>query len=251
MQDPVNPLCNNNPFSWMTMRPMHATMDRLYLAARIIKGIEGPAELGRLLNQSPQTITNWQSRGMSKSGMIASQAALGVSVTWLETGKGDMVPGGLPETSPVQAAQEMEPGLMVPVFDAPASMGAGFFAPDHDVIVGGIHLNENWVRQHLGTISSPKNLAVIPAYGDSMATTFSDGDLLLVDRGVSDVRIDAVYVLGLAGELFVKRLQRRPDGSLLMISDNKAYEPYKIANGERDQFAVLGRVVWAWNGKKL
>jgi phage repressor protein C with HTH and peptisase S24 domain len=84
-----------------------------------------------------------------------------------------------------------------------------------------------------------------------MAPTFADGDLLLVDRGVSAIRLDAVYVIGLSGELFIKRLQRRLDGSVLMISDNKLYEPYEVGNGQREQLSVLGRVVWAWAGKKL
>ena len=161
------------------------------------------------------------------------------------------------DSAPLEQASEMlsiqgqTNAVYVPLYEAAASMGGGASAPDHDVIVGGLHLQEAWVRQNLGAVSSLSNLALLPAYGDSMTPTFSDGDLLLVDRGVNDIRLDAVYALGLNGELFIKRLQRRPDGAILMISDNKSYEAYRIENGERDQFAVLGRVVWAWVGKKL
>jgi SOS-response transcriptional repressor LexA len=150
-----------------------------------------------------------------------------------------------------QASREHKDYLAIPVFEASASMGLGKIQPEQDLIVGGITLSNDWVRQNLGSISSSKNLAVIPAYGDSMTPTFRDGDLLLIDRGVDSIRLDAVYVLALSQELFVKRLQRRPDQSLLMISDNKAYEPYNITAKDRSLLSVLGRVVWAWNGLKL
>jgi len=84
-----------------------------------------------------------------------------------------------------------------------------------------------------------------------MEGTFSDGDLLFIDRGVDTIKIDAVYVLCLGDELYIKGIQRRPDGSLLMLSDNHKYSPYEIKNGEADRFQVLGRVLLAWNAKRL
>ena len=84
-----------------------------------------------------------------------------------------------------------------------------------------------------------------------MRPTFDDGDVLLVDRGITEIKIDAIYVLSLNDELYIKRLQRRPNGSVVMISDNKNYEPYTIAESELDRFKVLGRVVLAWNAHRL
>ncbi len=60
---------------------------------------------------------------------------------------------------------------------------------------------------------------------------------------------DAVYVLTLNGRLYIKTLQRRPDGKLVMISDNRKYEPYTI--GESDECVIHGRVIVAWNARKL
>ncbi|CAN0620495.1 HTH cro/C1-type domain-containing protein [Burkholderia multivorans] len=139
----------------------------------------------------------------------------------------------------------------VPRFDARGSMGNGFPVPEHDRVIEHIKVTKTWVRDVLPSVTNPSNLALLPAFGDSMESTFSDGDLLWVDRGVNEVKIDAIYVLALRDELYVKRLQRRPDGAVLMISDNKAYEPYLIQNGEREKFRVLGRVVFAWRGKRL
>lgn len=138
--------------------------------------------------------------------------------------------------------------ITVQVFDARASMGAGFPPPEHDTVVDALRL----VRAQLPALSSSNNLAVLSAYGDSMAPTFADGDVLLVDRGVQDIRLDAVYVLALNNELYVKRIQRRiTDGAVIIKSDNPLYDPVVVENGERGQLRVLGRVVWAWNGRRL
>jgi phage repressor protein C with HTH and peptisase S24 domain len=83
-----------------------------------------------------------------------------------------------------------------------------------------------------------------------MEPTFYDGDLLLVDRGVSVVEIDGIYVLSCNDELFIKTIQRRPGRQLRVISDNKTYDPWDI-NPEDQSCRILGKVVWAWNGKKL
>jgi phage repressor protein C with HTH and peptisase S24 domain len=141
--------------------------------------------------------------------------------------------------------------INVPIYEAPASMGQGVQQKDFDSVVGGLALSQRWVTNNLGSLSSQSNLAVLTGYGDSMQPTFADGDMLLIDTGVSSIRSDAVYVIALHNELYVKRLQRRPDQSLLMISDNKAYEPYVIPATEKKSFKVLGRVVWTWNGHKL
>lgn len=142
--------------------------------------------------------------------------------------------------------------IAVQVFDARASMGIGLAQPEHDTVVDHMRLTRDWVRTHLPSISSPGNLAVLSAYGDSMSPTFADGDILLVDRAIHEIKLDAVYVLALNNELYVKRIQRRiTDGAIIIKSDNPLYDPIVVDNGERENLRVLGRVVWAWNGHKL
>jgi phage repressor protein C with HTH and peptisase S24 domain len=202
-------------------------------------------EVAHAVGVTYESVRQWVSdRSEPRSKRLAQLAKL------LDSTEEQLRYGSSPRTS--EQSLVPDDGLVhIPVFDAAASMGPGIQAPEYDVVIGGLQLTEQWVHQHLGSISAARNLAVIPAYGDSMAPTFADGDLLLVDRGVSAIRLDAVYVIGLSGELFIKRLQRRLDGSVLMISDNKLYEPYEVGNGQREQLSVLGRVVWAWAGKKL
>lgn len=139
----------------------------------------------------------------------------------------------------------------IPRLNVAGSMGSGLARPeDYEDVIDRMRVSAGWLRRNVNA-TAPSNLAVITGYGDSMEGTFSDGDLLLVDRGVTEIKIDAVYVLSLKGELYIKRLQRRPDGVLLMLSDNEKYKPYEIKNGELEQFEVLGRVLLAWNAKRL
>lgn len=142
--------------------------------------------------------------------------------------------------------------VAVPRFAVNGSMGLGQLQPDRDTIVGELPLNRFWAAENLRGVTKLENLALITGMGDSMEPTFRDGDLLLVDRGVTEVKADTVYVLALNDELYVKRLQRDPrTGGVLMLSDNKLNEPIPIGPDEMDRFRILGRVVWAWNGRKL
>lgn len=69
---------------------MHIQMERLYEAAKKLKGISGQSELARALNVSPQTVNNWEARGVSKQGLVTAQQSLGCDAVWVETGVGSM-----------------------------------------------------------------------------------------------------------------------------------------------------------------
>jgi phage repressor protein C with HTH and peptisase S24 domain len=136
--------------------------------------------------------------------------------------------------------------VQIPVYDVCASMGPGFQMPtDYVEVIDHMAVLADFIRSKT-RFTSLQNLALLTAYGNSMKGTFEDGDLLLVDRGINFVDIDDVFVLALKEQLYIKRLQRRPDG-ILMISDNQLYPPYLITEKDADKFQVLGRVLLAWN----
>ncbi len=101
------------------------------------------------------------------------------------------------------------------------------------------------------SLSTFENLKFMAAFGDSMESTFFDGDALIVDTGETELKTDAIYVILIAGVLFVKRFQRRPGGDTLMISDNKKYEPHVMKSDAPHPFTVLGRVLIALPGASL
>lgn len=190
------------------------------------------------------------------STLISLSVALRVRHQWLahEDGSMEEEPGRpglahLARDAPLPATDDTR--VDIPVFDVVASMGFGATVPEHDTVVDHMRLSRDWLSRNLPGNPSMRDLAVISAYGDSMTPTFSDGDILLVDRGVMSLRVDAVYVLSFHDELYIKRIQRRPDGSIAIISDNKVYEAIVVPPGEKESVRVLGRVLWAWNGKRL
>lgn len=63
-------------------------MIRLYQAAKEAANITGQSALARALDESPQTVKNWESRGLSKRGALKAQELFGVMATDL-LGEGD------------------------------------------------------------------------------------------------------------------------------------------------------------------
>lgn len=180
-----------------------------------------------------------------------AKAGLSVPPFWFEAPGADLA---IPATVQLNRPPDADPDVVeIPQLNVSASMGSGITVPQHEDVVAVLQVHESGLRAQLGNtpVTSFKNLRLITAYGDSMAPTFQGGDVLLVDTGVYEVRLDAIYVMSYRGELFIKRLQRRPDGVLRMLSDNKNYDPIDIHNGQRDEFQALGRVLMAWNARKL
>lgn len=140
--------------------------------------------------------------------------------------------------------------LQVPVMNAEFSMGSGIYQPERDAIIDFMRLSMPWVRSQL-VITKPDALRVVIGLGDSMSPTFSSGDPLLVDTGVTDLKIDGIYCMARDDELLIKRIQRDIDGGFTIISDNPNYRPQHIDSPERSGIQVLGRVVWTWNGRRL
>jgi phage repressor protein C with HTH and peptisase S24 domain/DNA-binding phage protein len=106
-------------------------------------------------------------------------------------------------------------------------------------VVDSLAFKTEWVRRRL--LAAPRNLMLVEVVGDSMAPTLVDSDLILVDLGEPRFKQDGVYVLRRDTELVVKRLQRRPDGKLIIRSDNPAYESTILS---RETLGIIGRVIW-------
>lgn len=154
--------------------------------------------------------------------------------------------------NPTIPAYQAPDAILVPILANCASMGPGEALLESDVIVGDLALSPHWVNQHIRP-QNPRELRFIHAYGDSMAPTFTDGDVLLVDTGLGaryPHSREGVYVLQAGEKNFVKRVTPTFDGKLQVTSDNPSSKTVQVLNGDH-QVQVIGRVVWAWNGKRL
>lgn len=142
--------------------------------------------------------------------------------------------------------------VLIPHLDIAASMGHGKAAPSmHIEVIRDMTVHLDWLRMQGLSFSKIDNLAIITGDGDSMSGTFTDGDALLVDRGITEVKTDAIYVFTLDGDLYIKRLQRLIGGQLRMISDNPIYPPITIDESMIDRMHIQARVLLVWNAKKL
>jgi phage repressor protein C with HTH and peptisase S24 domain len=247
-----NTTFNNILFTKQKISHMHASTERLYQAAKQMRDVSGQSAVARLLNESPQTVKNWETRGVSRAGAMTAETVIGVRAAWLLTGEGSMTaasstPAVIRQT---QAIAESEDLIRIPLLANCGSMGPGNEALDADYVVGDLALSSHWINQHIRP-SNIRELKFIHAHGESMAPTFSDGDVLLVDVGSRDPSsMEGVYVLEVRGQLYIKRVRIRMDGAMEVSSDNINIKTVDVLNGDH-QLNVLGRVVWAWNGKKL
>jgi len=185
--------------------------------------------------------------GMELKGenLIKVSKILNVNPQWLLNGKGDKY---LFKSS--ENIINLSNSVLLPLLNAYGSMGNGNEVQEHEVVIDVLRVSKSWVEKTLNPISNIKNLAFIHAIGDSMHPTFNDGDILLVDSGISNVTTDSIYVLEAHERLFIKRVRRRIDGSFEISSDNLSVKTVDTLNGDH-QVTIKGRVVWVWNGRRI
>lgn len=140
--------------------------------------------------------------------------------------------------------------LSIPLLANSGSMGPGEDQLHDEVVVGRLTVSPQWVQRTIKPLTKLENLRFIHGYGDSMDPTFADGDILLVDVGVQEPKIDGVYVLEANDRIYIKRVRQRINGEFEISSDNPTVKTVDVLDGSAP-VAVRGRVVWAWNGKKM
>lgn len=173
--------------------------------------------------------------------LIKVARILKVSPTWLSTGK---------EERSVRTSNDEELNIIkVPLLSITASMGEGSENIREEVMEE-LTVYKTWAQRALKPYTSDNNLAFIHAIGDSMYPTFNDGDVLMVDTGDTSATADKIFVLEAHGRLFIKRVRQRIDGSFEISSDNPSIKTVDVLNGD-NEVTIKGRVIWAWNGKKL
>ncbi len=189
---------------------------------------------------SPSAFRKWL-RGdaePSRERLVALAQAAGVSVGWLAGGEG-------PAPRFVGAASgtaRPDPHDYVLLPKRPESAAAGAESPPPVGSAEFIAFRHDWIRSEFGI--EPDLLGMETAVGKSMLPSIQDGDLLLVDTTENRFRSFGVYVLEIAGERLVKRVQPKLDGSLTLISDNAAYEAEHVAPAQAGEIRVIGRVLW-------
>ncbi len=206
--------------------------------------------LARATGVSPSAFRKWL-RGEaepSRERLVALAQAAGVAVGWLVSGEGPepRLQGASPQAGARGDTPTSDSGLdrrdYVVLPKRPEAAAAG---PESPVSPDGaefIALRQDWVRAALGI--DPERLLVETAVGESMTPTIQNGDVLFVNTGDNRFHSFGVYVLEVAGERLVKRVQPKLDGTLILISDNLAYEAEYVPAGQANDVRAVGRVIW-------
>ncbi|EQB34455.1 phage repressor protein [Sulfurimonas hongkongensis] len=92
----------------------------------------------------------------------------------------------------------------------------------------------------LGGESELKNIEALNVTGDSMEPTFSYNDIVFINRAKTDLQRGGIFTIRTEAGLFIKRVQKRIDGKIDIISDNPVYSTQTLNPNEIE---VLGRVV--------
>ncbi|TBB98749.1 helix-turn-helix transcriptional regulator [Rhizobium ruizarguesonis] len=128
----------------------------------------------------------------------------------------------------------------IPRLDVQASAGMGSLVVSEDT-VDILAFNRNWLRERSINAVAAR---VLDVKGDSMEPTIRDGDILVVDTSITQVRDNAIYVIIYAGNVLVKRVHLKRDGSLTLISDNERYPREDVPIEEVPDLHIAGRVMW-------
>jgi phage repressor protein C with HTH and peptisase S24 domain len=200
---------------------------------QVIHSYGSVVTLAAEIGVSDNAIYKWLAgRGQPTVGnLVALARAGGVSVEWLAT-------GAEPAQSGRAGARAGDSGdyIFMPRNRVRLS-GARKGVIRSEQVVDSIAFRAAWIKQRLK--AEPRDLILIEAEGDSMAPTIEDSDLMLATLSEPRFRQDGIYLLRREDGIEVKRIQRRPDGKLVLRSDNQKYEAMVVPS-----VGILGRVLW-------
>ncbi len=208
--------------------------------------VQGPVELGKLIRREANQV----------SDLLAGRASFGEKIARSIEEAADLPPGWLDQpaedghvalvASPTSRRQKE---LVITQYKTGGAMGTGLLLRDQPGEIRSWNVTPEWIQKNVPNCTSPRNLAIVTGFGDSMRPLYNPGDPLLVDTGVKSVEFDAIYFFRIGEEGFIKRLQRVPGEGLIAISENKAYKDWVIKSGM--DFEVFARVVKVWRGEEF
>lgn len=230
---------------------MHPSTRRLFMAIAQVKGVDGRHEPGRvaqLLGESAATVTNWKTRGVSKSGTLKAHALFGISPTWIASEEGDMLANATATSVKFSTAADEAPEFLSAAGLVPliSWVTAGCWADISDPYEPGVAEDDTWLPCPARHGARTYCLRV---RGDSMNNpgsrpSYSDGDIIFVDPDRDAQPGDRVIVrLDDQKEATFKQLLVE-DGRKMLKALNPEWRPrYVEINGNA---TITGVVIGKW-----
>jgi repressor LexA len=131
-------------------------------------------------------------------------------------------------------------------FKAPVAPAAENLAPLLDVIPEHFPHSGCEVRGYVSLPNLPEGCYAIVCYGDFMAPTIKDGDLVIFSPDAEKKSGDIILVNNRWGEPILRRF-RLKDEEVYLAADNPAYAPFRPDDGTRS----IGTVVEVWRKVRI
>lgn len=211
---------------------MNTQMERLYSAAKELKGLNGQSALARALNTSPQTVHNWELRGISKQGLLLAQRVIGCSAQWVETGLGPMNIGSGQnvKSAPIGAVR-------IPLI---SYVQAGCWTGIVDNFQPGDA--DDWLLTDLELSDCAFALQI---KGDSMLPEFKEGDRVIIDPTVEPMPGDFVVAKNGENEATFKKYRPRGtnENGVNIFELVPLNEDYASMRSDSQHISIIGTMV--------
>jgi len=211
---------------------MNTQMERLYSAAKELKGLIGQSALARALNTSPQTVHNWELRGISKQGLLLAQRIIGCSAQWVETGLGPMNIGSGQnvKSAPIGAVR-------IPLI---SYVQAGCWTGIVDNFQPGDA--DDWLLTDLELSDCAFALQI---KGDSMLPEFKEGDRVIIDPTVEPMPGDFVVAKNGENEATFKKYRPRGtnENGVNIFELVPLNEDYASMRSDSQHISIIGTMV--------
>jgi len=98
------------------------------------------------------------------------------------------------------------------------------------------------------TRTSSDMVKMLRINGDCLSPTLKDGDYILADFSTQSFLMDGLYVVSLAGNLLIRRIQQISSSEFLLISDNSNYKSVTVSS---KKLSIVGKVIFALKSEKI
>lgn len=203
--------------------------------------------ISEFLGVTRQAVQRWQSGAPMRMETLKKLSEyFGVSVAYLTGEISDPLPQGA--IISVDERETIDGFTKVPIYNADVGCNPNAGSQLCEFISGFIALAD-WFLRSLPGVTSIGHLAFVPSSGDSMEPTISNRALLLVDRNQCRITGAGIYCIRVIDQVMAKRVELNLDGTYTLLSDNPLYPPKTIPREDMDRAEIIGRVIYALNGR--
>lgn len=219
----------------------HPSVIRLLEASKMTQ-----EETAKAIDESPQTITNWKKRGVSKAGALKAAAQFGVSANWIlkgELNKNEVNPTKVLEWDSETPIDDDE--VEIPFYkEVLVACGSGSLVEMIGNETRKLRLSKATLRQY-GVEAS--NAYALTAFGNSMYPVINDRTTVYVDVGRTSIIDGKIYAISHGGLFKFKYLYRMPKGGVRIVSANKDEYPEEVLTAEEVMDQDFCVVAYAFN----